>query len=271
MSLRRKSRRSARSEGSWAARYRVRNGEQGKTLYKGGGLFSITLRILGIISLHAERVTPLILEAFIVWLYREKNKEGFLKAFTEQPEYITNSMPPLKNIVKELQLRNAHICPRPLFAHLDNFIAILFNVNSDDEPFVCRHICHALILLLAARPENLMPKMQEKNDNVAFGACNPPPSTHFDLHTEEIVGTHHQRAWLGTAHAPAASPPTSLTGTPTRGTRSIRITRIHTTTMLRVSRTFGLMSLDPNVLTSLAPDGVRSSFQTSYGTAGIRI
>ncbi|KAJ7114960.1 hypothetical protein C8R44DRAFT_226027 [Mycena epipterygia] len=98
-----------------------------QALYKGGGLFSITSRILvvdmlqgdiptarisGIIVLHAERVTPLVLEAFIVRLYREKNKEGFLKAFTDQPEYITNGMSPLKNIMKELQLRNVHIYPR---------------------------------------------------------------------------------------------------------------------------------------------------------------
>jgi DNA excision repair protein ERCC-4 len=57
-------------------------------------------------------VTPLVLEAFIVRLYREKNKTGFLKAFTDQPEHITNGMSPLKNIMKELQLRTVHIYPR---------------------------------------------------------------------------------------------------------------------------------------------------------------
>ncbi|KAJ7274649.1 hypothetical protein C8J57DRAFT_1312429 [Mycena rebaudengoi] len=96
-------------------------------LYNRGGLFSITSRILvvdmlqsdipttriaGIIVLHAERVTPLALEAFIVRLYREKNKTGFLKAFTDQPEHITSGMSPLKNIMKELQLRTVHIYPR---------------------------------------------------------------------------------------------------------------------------------------------------------------
>ncbi|KAJ7758792.1 hypothetical protein DFH07DRAFT_448152 [Mycena maculata] len=96
-------------------------------LYKQGGLFSVTSRILvvdilqgdiptsritGILVLHAERVTPLVLEAFIVRLYREKNKTGFLKAFTDQPEHITNGMSPLKNIMKELQLRTVHIYPR---------------------------------------------------------------------------------------------------------------------------------------------------------------
>ncbi|KAG0694267.1 hypothetical protein DFH29DRAFT_330248 [Suillus ampliporus] len=96
-------------------------------LYKNGGLVSVTSRILivdmlqsdiptelitGIIVLHAEKVTALSLEAFIVRLYREKNKTGFLKAFSDQPEHITSGMSPLKNIMKELQLRSVHIYPR---------------------------------------------------------------------------------------------------------------------------------------------------------------
>ena len=57
-------------------------------------------------------MTALVLEAFIVRLYREKNKEGFLKAFTDQPEHITSGLSPLKNIMKELQLRKVHLYPR---------------------------------------------------------------------------------------------------------------------------------------------------------------
>jgi len=58
------------------------------------------------------RVTPLVLEAFIVRLFREKNKKGFVKAFTDQPEHIMSGFSPLKNIMKELQIRNVHIFPR---------------------------------------------------------------------------------------------------------------------------------------------------------------
>jgi len=58
------------------------------------------------------RVTALSLEAFIVRLYREKNEKGFLKAFSDQPEHIMNGLSPLKNIMKELRLRNVHIYPR---------------------------------------------------------------------------------------------------------------------------------------------------------------
>ena len=59
-----------------------------------------------------NRISPTVLEAFIVRLYREKNKIGFLKAFTDQPERITSGLSPLKNIMKELQLRKVHIYPR---------------------------------------------------------------------------------------------------------------------------------------------------------------
>ncbi|KAI0916475.1 hypothetical protein AcV5_002963 [Taiwanofungus camphoratus] len=96
-------------------------------LYKKGGLLSITSQIFtvdmlssdipthlitGIIVLHAEKVTPTSAEAFIVRLFREKNKSGFLKAFTDQPEHITSGMSPLRTIMKELQLRTVHIYPR---------------------------------------------------------------------------------------------------------------------------------------------------------------
>ncbi|KAF8999609.1 hypothetical protein BDQ17DRAFT_1499549 [Cyathus striatus] len=98
-----------------------------QNLYKAGGLISVTSRILvvdmlqgdipvhlitGLMILHAEKITPLVLESFIVRLYREKNKDGFVKAFTDQPEHITSGMSPLKNILKELQIRKVHIYPR---------------------------------------------------------------------------------------------------------------------------------------------------------------
>lgn len=96
-------------------------------MYRKGGLFSVTSRILvvdmlqntipidmitGIMVLHAEKVSPLHLVSFITRLYREKNDKGFLKAFTDQPEHITSGLSPLKNIMKELQLRRVSVYPR---------------------------------------------------------------------------------------------------------------------------------------------------------------
>ncbi|KAJ3717950.1 armadillo-type protein [Lentinula raphanica] len=69
-----------------------------------------------------------------------------------------------------------------LFVHIDAFIACLFRRASDDDPFVRRRVCQALVLLLAARPEKLMPEMdhvaeymlyslKDTNENVALEAC----------------------------------------------------------------------------------------------------
>ncbi|KAH7103448.1 hypothetical protein BKA62DRAFT_696946 [Auriculariales sp. MPI-PUGE-AT-0066] len=103
------------------------NRNERKALYQAGGVISVTSRILatdmllndvpcdlvsGLIVLHAEKVTNVSSEAFIVRLYREKNQKGFIKAFTDQPEHITYGMFPLRSIMKELGLRTAHIYPR---------------------------------------------------------------------------------------------------------------------------------------------------------------
>ena len=69
-----------------------------------------------------------------------------------------------------------------LFAHIDSFIAALFKRASDDDPQVRRHVCQALVLLLASRPDKLMPELanvaeymlystKDKNENVALEAC----------------------------------------------------------------------------------------------------
>ncbi|CDO74714.1 hypothetical protein BN946_scf184847.g22 [Trametes cinnabarina] len=69
-----------------------------------------------------------------------------------------------------------------LYAHIDMFIACLFKRASDEDPAVRRHVCQALVLLLASRPEKLMPELpnvaeymlystKDKHENVALEAC----------------------------------------------------------------------------------------------------
>lgn len=96
-------------------------------MYAGGGIFSITSRILivdflsgllnpatvtGLVVLHAERISTTSLEAFIVRIYRQKNKKGFLKAFSDQPEPFTTGFQPLTGILKNLFLRKPILFPR---------------------------------------------------------------------------------------------------------------------------------------------------------------
>jgi DNA excision repair protein ERCC-4 len=96
-------------------------------LYAQGGIFSITSRILivdflsgllnpetvtGMVVLHAEKVIATSLEAFILRIYRQKNKAGFLKAFSDTPEPFTTGFAPLTNMMKNLFLQKPALYPR---------------------------------------------------------------------------------------------------------------------------------------------------------------
>ncbi|KAJ5110135.1 DNA repair protein [Penicillium argentinense] len=96
-------------------------------MYREGGILSVTSRILvvdllsnllepkkvtGMVILHAEKVVATSLEAFITRVYRQKNKTGFLKAFSDSPEPFTTGFAPLANMLRNLFLRKASLWPR---------------------------------------------------------------------------------------------------------------------------------------------------------------
>ncbi|EFX01926.1 DNA repair protein [Grosmannia clavigera kw1407] len=96
-------------------------------MYAAGGVFSITSRILvvdlltslldpasvsGMVVLHADRVAATSLEAFILRIYRQKNKHGFLKAFSDSPEAFSSGYAPLATMMRNLFLRKASLWPR---------------------------------------------------------------------------------------------------------------------------------------------------------------
>ena len=96
-------------------------------MYATGGVFSITSRILvvdllsklldptsvtGLVVLHSERVVATSIEAFIVRIYRQANKSGFLKAFSDNPEPFTSGFAPLTASMRNLFLRKPSLYPR---------------------------------------------------------------------------------------------------------------------------------------------------------------
>ncbi|KAI9675269.1 MAG: hypothetical protein M1817_001171 [Caeruleum heppii] len=114
-----------------------------ENMYSHGGVFSITSQILivdllstllnpetitGVVVLHADRqvahhlartfqlmvsrVTATSLEAFILRIYRQRNKVGFLKAFSDNPEPFTSGFSPLATMMRNLFLRKASLWPR---------------------------------------------------------------------------------------------------------------------------------------------------------------
>nr|WJN24994.1 single-stranded DNA endonuclease [Tranzscheliella williamsii] len=101
--------------------------KQRSEIYLSGGIMSVTSRILvvdmlskriptslitGLIVLHAERVTPTSVEAFITRIYRQENKDGFLKAFSDHPEHFTIGISPLQTVLSQLRIRKVELWPR---------------------------------------------------------------------------------------------------------------------------------------------------------------
>ncbi len=96
-------------------------------MYSQGGIFSITSRILvvdllsklldpatvtGLVVLHAERIVATSIEAFIIRIYRQMNKAGFFKAFSDNPEPFTTGFAPLASMMRNLFLRKPSLWPR---------------------------------------------------------------------------------------------------------------------------------------------------------------
>ncbi|KAH7418007.1 hypothetical protein BKA64DRAFT_612845 [Cadophora sp. MPI-SDFR-AT-0126] len=96
-------------------------------MYSQGGIFSVTSRILvvdlltsllnpetitGLVVLHADKIVATSLEAFILRIYRQRNKVGFLKAFSDNPEPFATGFSPLSTMMRNLFLRNVSLWPR---------------------------------------------------------------------------------------------------------------------------------------------------------------
>ncbi|KAG0340657.1 hypothetical protein BG000_011435 [Podila horticola] len=96
-------------------------------LYRFGGVMAITSRILvmdlltgripvhlitGILVANAHRVTATTTEAFILRLFRQGNSQGFVKAFSDQPEVISSGFATLEKTLKLLYLRKVNLWPR---------------------------------------------------------------------------------------------------------------------------------------------------------------
>lgn len=101
--------------------------DQRSKRYQHGGIISVTSRILivdllsgivhpknitGLLILHAEKLNSLSTEAFIVEIYRNSNKWGFIKAVTDSAESMVSDFSPLSKKMKDLLLKKALLWPR---------------------------------------------------------------------------------------------------------------------------------------------------------------
>ncbi|TMW66423.1 hypothetical protein Poli38472_004188 [Pythium oligandrum] len=96
-------------------------------MYKQGGCFFVTSRILvvdllnnkmdskmitGLLVNDAHRVSETSIEAFIIRLYREVNRQGFIKAFSDDPVSLSSGFNKMEQVLKHLYLRDVHLYPR---------------------------------------------------------------------------------------------------------------------------------------------------------------
>ena len=58
------------------------------------------------------RVIATSLEAFIIRIFRQKNKDGFIKAFSDRPEPFTTGFSPLATMMRNLFVRRNMLWPR---------------------------------------------------------------------------------------------------------------------------------------------------------------
>ncbi|KAL7752655.1 DNA repair protein RAD16 [Sorochytrium milnesiophthora] len=101
--------------------------DQRADMYRRGGVFSVTSRILvmdflthkvpahlvtGILVNHAEEVNDMSTESFILRLYRQENQEGFIRAFSSAPDVLVAGYMKLEKTMKALFLRNLVVRPR---------------------------------------------------------------------------------------------------------------------------------------------------------------
>jgi DNA excision repair protein ERCC-4 len=97
-----------------------------ESLYMQGGVLFITSRILvvdmlrktcpldkvaGIMVCHAHKISEPN-EVFIARLFRQDNKVGFIKAFSDIPEMLCGQFAKIERIMKNLFVRNLYIWPR---------------------------------------------------------------------------------------------------------------------------------------------------------------
>ena len=84
--------------------------------------------VTGLIVLHSERydrffehlmqqlmivrIVATSIEAFIIRIFRQTNKQGFLKAFSDNPEPFTTGFSPLASMMRNLFLRKPSLWPR---------------------------------------------------------------------------------------------------------------------------------------------------------------
>eukprot|EP01031_Cornospumella_fuschlensis_P029931 gene29931-36146_t len=103
------------------------NSQERCEMYQVGGCYFITSRILvvdlldnkldaskvaGLLIYNAHRISETSLDSFILRIYRERNRTGFLKAFSEEAEALTGPFLKVERLLRSLYLTKIYLWPR---------------------------------------------------------------------------------------------------------------------------------------------------------------
>eukprot|EP01038_Epipyxis_sp_PR26KG_P009087 gene9087-12256_t len=103
------------------------NSQERIDLYSVGGCYFITSRILivdlldnkidpvnisGILVYNAHRLSETSIESFILKVYREKNRDGFIKAFSDDPDSLNGRFGKVERLLKVLYVKKLYLWPR---------------------------------------------------------------------------------------------------------------------------------------------------------------
>ncbi|XP_028403688.1 DNA repair endonuclease XPF-like isoform X1 [Dendronephthya gigantea] len=123
-----------------------------EVLYLNGGVLFVTSRILvvdmltkklpihlvtGIVVCKAHKIIDSCQEAFILRLYRENNKTGFIKAFSDAPEAFTAGFSKVERVMKNLFVKKLYLWPRfyaPMSAFLERHTPELVELHLQLTP-----------------------------------------------------------------------------------------------------------------------------------------
>ena len=73
---------------------------------------NVLFQVSGIMVYHADTVTEQTMEAFILRLYREQNKTGFIHGFSDSCSSFVGELFQVDHVMKCLFARNLHLWPR---------------------------------------------------------------------------------------------------------------------------------------------------------------
>ena len=94
------------------------------------------------VQVFVNRVTDESTLAFILRLYRQDNKAGFIKAFSDSPDHCTGRYSHLDRIMRNLFIKNLYVWPR--YVHC---VVCTDAVSVAQGRTICQHICRISAVL----------------------------------------------------------------------------------------------------------------------------